>query len=435
MRHRTRGTAPRLAGASLLLLAALAAGAAELDPQDYLTGDWGGLRSRLHDDGVDLQLAYFAEPAYNAAGGDRHLARYADQITADASFDLEKLFHWPQAIFKVTLTDRNGDNLSADANLHTLNEVQEVYGRGNILRLTELSYEQALFGGTLDVKLGRLGVGGSFYNWSCQFMNLTFCGELPGNIVSTWYNWPVSQWGTRLRLRLNEDMRIEAGAYQINPSNLENSYGTSLTFSGGIGWMIPLEFDWSPAFGPAQRPGTYRFGGWYDTSRQPDVFLAANGGPQVLNPTVPPLLRNAESGFYLNAQQQLTGTSANSRNLSVFFNWVEADHNTATISELLSVGLFYTGPVSARPQDILGFAVGRTRVNPRVAEGQRLLNGTGVSPPVPVQGAEYPIELFYNFNVRGWLSLSPLIQYISHPGGSSAYSDVVVLGANIAITF
>jgi porin len=145
--------------ALLLGLGASAAGAADLDPQDYLSGDWGGLRARLHDEGVDLQLAYFSEPAYNAAGGERRLARYADQITADASFDLDKLFHWAQAIFKITLTDRNGDNLSADANLHTLNEVQEVYGRGDILRLTELSLEQALFGGLLDVKLGRLGVG------------------------------------------------------------------------------------------------------------------------------------------------------------------------------------------------------------------------------------------------------------------------------------
>ena len=404
---------------------------------DHLLGDWGGLRSALHDRGVDLQLTYFSEPAYNAAGGDEHLARYADQFTGDASFNLDKLFGWPQAIFKITLTDRNGDNLSADANLHVLNEVQEVYGRGNILRLTELSLEQVLFNGLLDVKLGRLGVGGSFYNWSCQFMNLTFCGELPGNIVSTWYNWPVSQWGTRVRLRLSEDMKIEAGFYQVNPRNLENDYGTSLTFSGGIGWMIPLEFDWAPGFAGGRLPGTYRFGAWYDTSRQPDVFLAANGQPQVLNPTLPPLLRDAESGVYVNAQQQLTGHGANSRNLSVFFNWVEADHNTATVTELLSVGLFYTGVFRARPLDMFGFAVGRTQVNPRVAEGQRLINSSGgaLAKPVPVQNAEYPCEVFYNFNIRPWLSVSPVLQYISHPGGSSAYSDVVILGANIGVTF
>lgn len=424
----------------LLLLSMLAlcplAYAADDSSDPFLLGDWGGLRTRLHERGVDLQLTYFSEPAYNVAGGDDPLLRYADQITADATFDLDKLFSWPQAIFKITFTQRNGDSLSTDANLHVLNEVQEVYGRGDILRLTELSYEQVLFGGLLDVKLGRLGVGGSFYNWSCQFMNLSFCGELPGNIVSTWYNWPVSQWGTRLRLRLNEDMKIEAGVYQVNPHNLEDSYGTTLSFSGGIGWMIPVEFDWSPSFTEARRSGTYRFGVWYDTSKLPDVYLAANGQPQVLYPGVPPLIRNGESGGYLNAQQQVTGSSPNSRNLSVFFNWVEADHNTATITQLLSIGVFYAGPLASRPQDVLGFALGRTKVNPRVADGQRLMNNVGtMGTPVPVQNAEYPIELFYNINFRPWLSVSPLIQYISHPGGTSAYSDVVVVGANIGITF
>jgi porin len=74
-------------------------------------------------------------------------------------------------------------------------------------------------------------------------------------------------------------------------------------------------------------------------------------------------------------------------------------------------------------------------VNPRVAEGQRLLNGTGVSPPVPVQDAEYPVELFYNINLTPWLSVAPLVQYVSRPGGTSGHPDVVVLGANIGVTF
>lgn len=399
----------------------------------FLLGDWGGARTQLHERGVDFQLGYFSEPAYNISGGDEHLLRYADQFTVDASFDLDKLLRVPRAIFKVTLTYRDGRSLTTAADLHTLLEVQEVYGRGNILRLTEMSYEQVVVDGLLDAKLGRLGVGGSFFDWSCQFMNLSFCGELPGNIVATWYNWPVSQWGARLRLRLNEDMRIEAGIYQINPRNLTD--GTTLSFSGGIGSMIPVEFDWSPRFGSAQLPGTYRFGAWYDTSSQPDVFLAANHQPLVLNPGLPALMRNGTSGVYLNAQQQLTGSSANSPGLSVFFNWVEADHETATLSELLSLGLLYTGPFSSRPLDVVGFAVGRTRVNPRVAEGQQLQNSSGTGAPVPVQDAEYPIEIFYNFNLTPWLSVEPLLQYVVHPGGTNVYPNVLVAGANIAITF
>src|SRR4051794_25435537 len=43
---------------------------------ETITGDWGGLRSRLHDRGIDLSLSYTAEPAYNATGGDRNALRY-----------------------------------------------------------------------------------------------------------------------------------------------------------------------------------------------------------------------------------------------------------------------------------------------------------------------------------------------------------------------
>jgi porin len=106
-----------------------------------------------------------------------------------------------------------------------------------------------------------------------------------------------------------------------------------------------------------------------------------------------------------------------------------------TAEQLLSLGLFYAGPFTGRPQDVLGFAVGRTLVNPRVAEGQQLQNSSATSPPVPVQNAEYPIELFYNFNIRPWLSVAPVLQYVGHPGGTNVYPTVVILGANLAITF
>ncbi len=243
---------------TLVLSALWLMGAAQADPSPNqgLTGDWGGARTRWYERGVDLQLSYFAEPAYNAAGGAAQLLRSADQFIAGATLDLEKLWGVPQAKVQITFTDRNGNNLSADAQLGTLLQVQQVYGRGNILRLTELSYDQLFFDGVLDVKLGRLGVGGSFYVWSCQFMNLSFCGELPGNIVSTWYNWPVSQWGARTRLRITQELKFEVGVYEVNPSYLENRNGTALNPSGKIGELVPFELDWTPHWGAARLAGT-----------------------------------------------------------------------------------------------------------------------------------------------------------------------------------
>src|SRR5689334_8783160 len=48
-------------------------------PAETITGNWGGMRTHLHEQGIDLLLSYTAEPAYNATGGDRNALRYTDQ--------------------------------------------------------------------------------------------------------------------------------------------------------------------------------------------------------------------------------------------------------------------------------------------------------------------------------------------------------------------
>jgi len=438
--RRVPGTRARAAVAAGPLLAIAAAAspalADESSPSEGLLGDWGGARTRLYQRGVDLQLSYFAEPAYNVTGGTRRLLRSADQISAGVTLDLERLWRWPKATFQLTLTDRNGNNLTSDAELNTLMQVQEVYGRANIVRLTEMSYQQTFFNDVLDVKVGRLGVGGSFYGWSCQFMNLSFCGQLPGNIVANWYNWPVSQWAARVFVAITPSVQFKIGIYQINPAYLESDNGLALNPKGTIGALIPAEVDWTPKLGADRLPGTYVIGGWHDTANQADVFLAANYQPQVLSPGVPPLERSGEQGFYLNGQQQVTTVDGDvSRGLSVFLNYVHADPNTAQISQLFNVGFFFQGPFAKRPRDLVGFAVGWTRVSPRVADGQQLQNAQGTAPPVPVQNAEYPFEVFYNWNATRWLSLAPVVQWVHRPGGTSANPDVVVVGVNVGVTF
>jgi porin len=118
----------------------------------------------------------------------------------------------------------------------------------------------------------------------------------------------------------------------------------------------------------------------------------------------------------------------------LFANFVQADRQTATIDQLITIGLFYTGPFDARPQDDLGFAVGRTHVNNNVAEGQKLQNANGLG-PVAVQTSEYPVELYYSFNISNWLVLRPNLQYIYHPGGTSENANVVVLGLKASVKF
>jgi porin len=419
-----------------LALASAGAYADEGSPNQGVLGDWGGLRTQLYQKGVDFQLGFTTEAAYNTQGGDNKLLRNADQFVFGATFDTNKLFGWQGGKFQMTITDRNGQNLSADANLGTLMQVQEIFGRGNTFRWTQFWYDQLLFDNAVDIKLGRMGVGEDFMSFSCYFQNLSFCGSLPGNIVSTWYNWPVSQWATRLKVNVTPEWYAQVGAYQINPNYIQTSDVFKLNNpSGTIGALIPVEVGWTPKLFSAALPGAYRVGYWYDSSNQPNVFLAANGNPLVLSPGVPALMESSESGWYLMAQQQVTTVRGDAaRGLTLFANFVQADRNTATIDQLITVGLFYTGPFDARPQDDVGFAVGRTHVNNNVAQGQELQNANGLG-PVAVQTSEYPVELYYTYNATKWLMLRPNVQYIHHPGGTSENTNVVVLGLKASVTF
>src|SRR5580700_6348999 len=101
--------------AALVMACTSAAWAGAPQPfSDDLTLDWDGIRSGWLDKGVDVRIGYVSETATNVQGGDRELVRYTDQITFSTTLDLEKLLGLEQATFKLSITDRNGDNLSSD---------------------------------------------------------------------------------------------------------------------------------------------------------------------------------------------------------------------------------------------------------------------------------------------------------------------------------
>src|SRR3954464_3406062 len=123
---------------------------ADEPPGGTLTGDWGGLRSRLRRAGLELSVGWTTETAYDARGGDRQLARYADQWAFEAALDLDRLLGLHDAKVQITFTDRNGQLLDPDARLGTLQQTQEIYGRGQTWRLTQLWYDQKYLDGLLD---------------------------------------------------------------------------------------------------------------------------------------------------------------------------------------------------------------------------------------------------------------------------------------------
>lgn len=100
-----------------------------------------------------FSLATLASLLSTSSGGSRSKARYADQYSFGATFDLERLLDVPDAKFQITFTQRTGRNLSDDAELGTLQEVQEIYGRGQTIRLTDFWFQQTYLDGLINGSL------------------------------------------------------------------------------------------------------------------------------------------------------------------------------------------------------------------------------------------------------------------------------------------
>lgn len=405
-------------------------------PVPWLLGDWNGYRTRWQRLGIDLQLGYVGEFAYNAAGGTTSEAAYADQYRAGLTLDLARLFGLHDATFQITYTARTGRNLSDDAGLGTLQQVQEVFGRGQTGRLTQLWLDQGFFDGKLDWKFGRLTFGEDFASFPCDFENLTFCGAAPGNLVGNYiFNWPVSQWAARLRLNLEGFGYVQVGAYDVNPRYAEvDDTLLPVFFPKSTGVLLPLELAWLPKSG-GLLPGSYKIGAWYDTSTADDVVSDINGNLFAIT-GLPPMQHQGRFGGYLSLSQQLTPLAdpKSKGGLSAFFNAVVASDQTSTTDSQIATGLIYTGPFRSRPDDDVAFAIGMTRVNSRIANAELVQNALGLG-PVAVQGAELAMELHYTLRPTNGLLFRPSLQYVVTPGGTSQNANALVLGFTTSMNF
>ena len=95
----------------------------------------------------------------DAQRSSNHRTEYADQFVFGAHLDLAKIAGWQDTEAQITVTQRNGQSLSQSAaalNGH-LSSVQEVWGRGQTWRLTDLWIKKKFLEQKLDVKVGRDG--------------------------------------------------------------------------------------------------------------------------------------------------------------------------------------------------------------------------------------------------------------------------------------
>src|ERR1700733_7683210 len=93
--------------------------------QDTLTGDWGGLRGQLGDDGVVLGADEIFDAMGNPSGGAKQGMAFESRFEIFANVDLGAALGWKGGIFHANAYRIDGRGLSADdlGNLLTVTNI------------------------------------------------------------------------------------------------------------------------------------------------------------------------------------------------------------------------------------------------------------------------------------------------------------------------
>ena len=112
--------------------------------RDALTGNWGGKRSALEDDGILVAADSIDEVLGNIKGGTGTGAIYDGRLELLTTLNLQKLISWPDATLHANAYQIHGRGLSANylgGNLMTASNIEAT----RTTRLFDLWIEQTLF--------------------------------------------------------------------------------------------------------------------------------------------------------------------------------------------------------------------------------------------------------------------------------------------------
>ncbi|MEB3796701.1 carbohydrate porin [Acinetobacter sp. IK22] len=410
--------------------------------RQWLLGDWNGKRQQLEQQGYKFTASIMSQSATNLDGGynGSNTFENAAQLSLGANLDLEKIAGWNDTTASLVVTKRDGNALTLerikDPRSSQLSNVQEIYGRGKIWRLSQAWIKKGFADNTVQVKLGRMGMSEDFNSSHCEFQNLILCGGQVGkSIGSIWFNSPVSTWGANVKYQFAPEWTIGIGAYEVNPDNIKtasNSDGFNLDMNNVKGANIPVELTWRPklaAFNGLQ--GEYKVGAMYSTAEANDVKTAGK-------------VHDGKQSFWINAQQQLTNNGQDpKRGLYVTFNGVVNDKATTFVQSTQQLALWYKGPFDSRPNDSIGFGIANYVINDRAKDKQIATNesrGYYSYDPIalnyiPIQDDELNIELNYTYQWSPAVMLRPNIQYIHQPAGVKEVDDAWVAGLSVKVNF
>ena len=415
-----------------------------------LLGTLGGVRTALDRYGVDLGITETSEVLGNVTGGVRRGAAYEGLTQVSLSVDLGKAVGLAGGTFTVSGLQIHGRGLTD--NLSNLNVASGIEANRST-RLYELWFQQELFGGKADVKIGQQAADAEFITseYSGLFVNESFgWPTLPAvDLPSGGPAYPLAALGVRLRAKPVPNVAVLLGVFNGDPAGrgegnpLErNRSGTNFDLNGGTFVIGEVQYALNSGEGATGLPGTYKLGAWYH-SRAQDNQLFSDAGLLSGTGTADPITgrRNNYSIYAVVDQLIYRPPGVKDGGLGVFARAMGAPGDRNQVNVFVSGGVSYKG-LFGREDDTVGLGVSWARISDTFrASDAALARSTAAFSPI--RSSEVVLELTYQAKIAPWLILQPDFQYVFNPGGGISnpsrpdrrIGDAAIFGLRTSITF
>ena len=387
----------------------------------YLTGDWGGARTKLAEGGISFKLDLTQVYQGNARGGKSTNGAWSYSGSADLYMELDtaRMGWWPGGLFTLHGETQFGQGLNEVGSIMPPNfdavrpGAQRTPG---LTTLTEAYLTQALSEkfvivlGKLD-PLGLADVNEFANNEQTQFLNTAFrVNPLLGPYA------PIGSMAAGAIALPTKDIQLMAAVLDSNASASETGFNTAFHSPRGVTVATQARFTVRP-FGLT---GHQVFGAlWsnkekraFDRNARLDlptsIFSRAQNIAVLRGDTRPDdwaIWYNFDQYVYQEHEDPTQGVGVFGR-----FAWSTGKANP--IQQFYSIGAGGKGVIPERDNDRFG---------------DDLPSSLGLD-------SEQGVELFYNIEVTPWLTITPDLQYIIDPGGGG-HDDALVAGIRMQMSF
>jgi len=386
--------------------------------QKYMTGDWGGTRTKLSDAGIDINVEWMNQFMLNMYGGleTRNGHDTAGSYELNLNFDFEKIAKIKGGSFFIRGKGTWGGD-DSDFDREKIGGLFRTNGDGaeeKAIFVDKWWWKQLLFDKKVELRLGRMEPTKDLFDTSKvighedrYFLNqaLVRNATIPSNKgLGAYVNWDVTK-----------HMYVRAAVIDAQSEDYQTNFNTA--FHDEDWFRFYAEVGCKPKLNSSSGKlwGHYRVGTWYDPTIKTRNFNTLGG-------RLATRLDTGDWGFYTGFDQMVWKENPDEKDMqgvtiAARYGWADGEVNR--FDNFWAAAVQYEGLVPDRNKDVVAFGIGQGILSDELRRVR------------PTADSETVYELYYLFYLGPWLQVTPTFQYIHQAGGDENDNDAAVFGFRV----